>query len=330
MHRARGQNFRYLVRLREPNARRLVETRRIFGTLNTPVVVIVVLIVVAAIDGFLFFRDHSPRRRVLVVAAGDIADCGSKGDEATARLVEGIDDGATVLAVGDLAYQHGTAKEYAECYDPTWGRFKERTRPIPGNHDYGTKGAKAYFDYFGDAAGDPQKGYYSYDLGSWHLVALNSICKQIGGCGRGSAELEWLKRDLASNLARRCTLAYVHDPLFSAGRDANSLKVTHIYKALYAAGVDVVLSGDYHNYQRFEPQDPDGNADHERGIRQFVVGTGGRDHYAIESPIENLEVYNDDTYGVLKLTLEEGGYEWRFVPVEGETFTDSGSARCNP
>jgi acid phosphatase type 7 len=125
-------------------------------------------------------------------------------------------------------------------------------------------------------------------------------------------------------------LAYVHDPLFSARRDANSLKVTHIYKVLYAAGADVMLSGDYHNYQRFEPQDPDGNADYERGIRQFVVGTGGKNHYAIGSPIENLKVYNDNTYGVLKLSLKEGGYEWRFVPVEGETFTDSGSARCNP
>jgi hypothetical protein len=298
------------------------------GTLNRPVVVIVVVIVVVGVDGFLYFRDHSPRR-VVVVAAGDIADCSSKGDEATARLVEDI-DGATVLAVGDLAYQHGTAEEFAECYDPTWGQFKERTRPIPGNHDYGPKGASAYFEYFGDAAGDPQKGYYSYDLGSWHLVALNSVCQQIGGCGRGSAELEWLGRDLSTNSARRCTLVYVHDPLFSARRDANSLKVTHIYEVLYAAGVDVVLSGDYHNYQRFEPQDPEGNADYERGIRQFVVGTGGKNHYAIGSPIENLKVYNDNTYGVLKLTLKEGGYEWRFVPVEGESFTDSGRARCNP
>jgi hypothetical protein len=299
------------------------------GTLNTPVVVIVVLIVVVGVNGFLFFRYHSrgaPPAEV-VVAAGDIADCGSKGDEATARLVEDI-EGATVLTLGDNVYQHGTAEEFAECYDPTWGRFKERTRPIPGNHDYGPEGASAYFDYFGDAAGDPDKGYYSYDLGSWHLVALNSTCKQIGGCGEGSAQLEWLRRELAANPAK-CTLAYVHDPLFSAGRDANSSKVTHIYEVLYAAGADVVLSGDYHNYQRFEPQDPDGRADSERGIRQFVVGTGGKNHYAIESPVENLEVYNDNTFGVLKLSLKEGAYEWEFVPVEGETFTDSGSAQCH-
>jgi hypothetical protein len=290
--------------------------------------VIVVLIVIVAVGGFLFFSYLSPGAapQEVVVAVGDIADCRSEGDEATARLVEGIDAG-TILTLGDHAYQHGTAEQFAECYDPTWGQFKERTKPIPGNHDYGTKGASAYFEYFGDAAGDPQKGYYSYDLGSWHIVALNSVCKQIGGCGRNSAQLAWLKRDLAANPAR-CTLAYVHDPLFSASPEV-AHRVAYLWEALYAAGADVVLSGDDHNYQRFAPQNPDGRADYERGIRQFVVGTGGKNHYAIESPIENLEVYNDETFGVLKLSLKEGGYEWRFVPVEGKTFTDSGSARCH-
>ncbi len=305
--------------------------------LNRPVVVIVVLIIVVAVNGFVFIRYFSSQQRssaetpttpaAVVAAAGDIADCSSEGDEATAELLEGID--GTVLTLGDNVYQHGTAQNFAECYDPTWGRFKERTRPIPGNHDYVTQGASGYFEYFGDAAGDPQKGYYSYDLGAWHIVALNSNCNQIGGCGRGSAQLEWLRRDLANNPAW-CTLAYVHDPLFSASPEMTR-KVARIWKALYAAGADVVLSGDDHNYQRFAPQDPDGEADYERGIRQFVVGTGGKSNNAIESPIENLEVYdNDDTYGVLKLSLKEGGYEWRFVPLEGKTFTDSGSARCNP
>ncbi len=304
--------------------------------LNRPVVVIVVLIIVVAVNGFFFIRYFSSQQRssaetpttpaAVVAAAGDIADCSSEGDEATAELLEGID--GTVLTLGDNVYQDGSAENFAECYDPTWGRFKERTRPIPGNHDYVTEGASGYFEYFGDAAGDPQKGYYSYDLGSWHIVALNSNCNQIGGCGRGSAQLEWLRRDLANNPAW-CTLAYVHDPLFSAGPHGNSPEVTPIWKALYAAGADVVLSGDDHNYQRFAPQDPDGEADYERGIRQFVVGTGGKNHNAIESPIENLEVYNNDTYGVLKLNLEKGGYEWRFIPVEGKTFTDSESARCH-
>ena len=164
--------------------------------LNRPVVVIVVLIIVVAVNGF-FVRYYSSQQRssaetptmpaAVVAAAGDIADCSSEGDEATAELLEGID--GTVLTLGDNVYQDGSAENFAECYDPTWGKYKERTRPIPGNHDYGPEGTSAYFEYFGDAAGDPEKGYYSYDLKSWHIVALNSNCKQIGGCGRGSAQL---------------------------------------------------------------------------------------------------------------------------------------------
>jgi hypothetical protein len=303
--------------------------------LNRQVVVIVMLITVVAVSGFFFVRYSAQQRRsaevpttpeAVVAAAGDIAYCSSEGDEATAELLEDID--GTVLTLGDNAYPDGRTEDFDECYDPTWGKFKERTRPIPGNHDYETEGASAYFEYFGAAAGDPQKGYYSYELESWHIIALNSNCKQIGGCGMGSAQLEWLKRDLATNPAW-CTLAYVHDPLFSTGKHGSRPEVTRIWKVLYAAGADLVLSGNDHNYQRFAPQDPDGEADYERGIRQFVVGTGGKSHYAIESPIENLQVYNDDTFGVLKLTLEKSGYEWQFVPVEGKTFTDSGSASCH-
>jgi hypothetical protein len=305
------------------------------GTLNTPVVVIVVLIVVVGVNGLLFFGYHPSSETTngapptaLVVAAGAIAECGSGGDETTAELLEGTD--RTVLTLGDHVYQHGTAEEFAECYDPTWGRFKERTRPTPGNHDYGPEGASAYFDYFGDAAGDPQKGYYSYELGSWHLVALNSNCKQIGGCGEGSAQLEWLRRELAANPEKRCTLAYMHHSRYSPGAEhRTTAKLDPLWEALYEAGAEVVLSGDDRNYQRFAPLDPDGRADSERGIRQFVVGTGGSGHQAIESPIENLKVYNDDTYGVLQLSLKEGAYEWRFVPVKRKTFTDSGSARCH-
>jgi hypothetical protein len=295
---------------------------------------IVVLIVVVAVNGFLFFGYHPSSETTngappaaLVVAAGAIAECGSEGDVATAELLEGID--RTVLTLGDHVYPDGSAEGFADCYDPTWGQFKERTKPTPGNHDYYTEGASAYFDYFGDAAGDPQKGYYSYDLGSWHLVALNSNCRRIGGCGRGSAQREWLRRDLAANPAK-CTLAYMHHPRYSPGEAATRQRhLDPLWEALYEAGAEVVLSGDDRNYQRFEPQDPDGKADSERGMRQFVVGTGGSGHHAIESPIENLKVSNDDTYGVLKLSLKEGSYEWRFVPVQGKTFTDSGSARCH-
>jgi acid phosphatase type 7 len=262
----------------------------------------------------------------VIVAAGDIADCPSDGDEATARLVGGIE--GTVLTLGDNAYEDGTAQDFSECYEPTWGQFKERTRPAPGNHDYETEGASAYFDYFGDAAGQPGKGYYSYDLGRWHIVALNSNCEEVG-CAASSPQLWWLKADLAKN-PKTCTLAYFHYPLFSSGEYRPGIReVKPLWEALYAAEVDVVLNGHDHNYQRFAPQDPNGNTDPQRGIREFVVGTGGRSHYSILGPIANSEVYNDETYGVLKLTLRPESYEWRFIPVEGETFADFGSAGCH-
>jgi hypothetical protein len=263
-----------------------------------------------------------------IAAAGAIAACNTKGDEATARLLEGID--GTVLALGDNAYPDGSAEDFQECYDPSWGQFKDRTRPVPGNREYNTRGARAYFEYFGEAAGDPEKGYYSYNLGSWHVVALNSNCKHIGGCTRQSAQVQWLRDDLAANWDKHCTLAYIHDPLFSSGRRGKSPEVKSIWQVLYEAGADVVLSADDRNYERFAPQDPDGKADSERGIRQFVVGTGGgANHYPILDSTANSEVHNDDTYGVLKLTLRPEGYKWRFVPVEGAQFTDSGSARCH-
>src|ERR671913_1622137 len=263
----------------------------------------------------------------IIVAAGDIADCSSEGDEATAKLVGGI-DGATVLTLGDNAYPDGAAEDFRNCYEPTWGQFKERTRPTLGNHEYETEGARGYFEYFGEAAGDPDEGYYSYDLGAWHIVALNSNCG-VGGeirCGPGSAQTEWLKEDLAANAGKRqCTLAYMHHPRFSSGgKHGGTSTMEPLWEALYEAGAEVVLSGHEHNYERFAPQDPEGKADPERGIRQFVVGTGGAaENYPIGEPMENSEVYNDQTDGVLRLKLEEDGYEWEFVPVEGESFTDS-------
>jgi len=276
-------------------------------------------------------RPPGPPSGEVLVAAGDIADCAGEGDEATARLVGSI-DGARVLTLGDEAYPDGTAQDFRECYEPTWGQFKERTRPIPGNHEYETEGAWAYFDYFGDAAGDPDEGYYSYKLGSWHIVALNSNCGEGEiRCGPGSAQTEWLKEDLAANADEgRCTLAYMHHPHFSSGEEHGSTpKLEPLWEALYEAGADVVLSGHEHNYERFAPQDPEGRADPEGGIRGFVVGTGGKSHYPILDPIANSEIHNDESYGVLKLTLNPKSYEWRFVPVGGETFSDSGSARCH-
>ena len=264
----------------------------------------------------------------VIVAAGDIADCAKEGDEATARLVSSIED--TVLTLGDNAYPDGTAQDFEECYDPTWGQFKERTRPSPGNHEYHTEEASGYFDYFGKAARDPDKGYYSYDLGGWHFVALNSNCGEELRCGPGSPQGRWLEKDLAASDEEACTLAYFHHPLFTSGSYRPGIeRVERLWEILYAGGVDVVLNGHDHNYQRFAPQDPQGRADPEDGIREFVVGTGGRSNYQISQPIANTEVYNDDTFGVLELTLHPKSYDWKFVPVAGDTFTDSGVARCH-
>jgi hypothetical protein len=307
------------------------------GAGRTATVVIVAFVAVLIAVGCTSERTPSPEDAdpPVVVAAGNIARCGDAGDEATARVLTNIvlhNSGSTVLALGDNAYPQGTAENFEECYDPTWGRFKERTKPTPGNHEYYTEGAEGYFDYFGKAAGDPDEGYYSYDLGEWHLIALNSNCgEEEIRCGPGTAQVQWLKEDLAANDDKRCTLAYFHHPLFTSGKYRPGFpKVRPLWEALYEAGADVVLSAHDHNYQRFAPQDPEGRADPEQGIREFVVGTGGaEEYYAIGEPIANTEVYNDQTDGILKLTLHPKSYEWRFISVEDGTFTDSGSARCH-
>ena len=259
------------------------------------------------------------------VGAGDIASCASSGDEATAKLLDGIS--GTVFAAGDNAYVDGTAAEFTDCYNPSWGRHKARTYPAPGNHEYHTAGASGYFGYFGAAAGDPSKGYYSYNLGEWHIVSLNSMCENVGGCEATSPMVSWLEKDLAAN-PKACTLAYFHHPLFSSGEHGNQTKMRATWDALYAANADVVLSGHDHDYERFAPQTPSGAADTARGIREFVVGMGGGSHYGIVSIQPNSEVRNTDTYGVLKLTLHPTSYDWQFVPESGKTFTDSGSDQC--
>jgi acid phosphatase type 7 len=263
----------------------------------------------------------------VVAAAGDIADCASEEDDATAKLLGDIN--GTIITLGDNAYEDGTSEEFADCYGPTWGRFKDRTRPSSGNHDYQTAGAKGYFRYFGESAGERGEGYYSYDLGRWHLVALNSNCQDIGGCGVNSPQGRWLRHDLADNRSR-CTLAYFHHPLFSSGKYSPGIsEVKPLWEILYSAGADVVLNGHDHNYQRFAPQDPDGKADPGRGIREFVVGTGGKILYPIEDPLPNIQGYNDDSYGVLKLTLRPGGYDWQFLSALGSTFVDAGKYECH-
>jgi acid phosphatase type 7 len=304
-----------------------MEFWQMLGAGRSTTVFIVVLLTILLASGCGPLRPPGPPSGKVIVAVGDIASCSGTADEATARLVGGI-DGSTILTLGDEAYPEGTAKEFDKCYKPTWGRFEGRTLPVPGNHEYHTAKAKGYFGYFGKAAGASGKGYYSYDLGQWHIVALNSNCEEVG-CTASSPQLRWLEADLAKD-TKSCTLAYFHYPLYSSGKYRPGIhEVKPLWEALYAAEVDVVLNGHDHSYQRFAPQDPDGKADPQRGIREFVVGTGGRSHYPIRKPIANSEVYNDETYGVLKLTPHPESYEWRFIPVKGETFTDSGSARCH-
>lgn len=258
----------------------------------------------------------------VLLAAGDIANCGRNGDEQTAALLDTLP--GTVITLGDNAYQDGTLSEYQSCYEPTWGRHKARTRPAPGNHEYNTPNAAGYYAYFGAAAGDPAKGYYSYDAGEWHVIVVNdNIAYSVG-----SPQERWLREDLASH-PRECTLAYFHKPRFSSSARSSSYGAAAVWQALYDGGADVILSSHDHLYERFAPQRPDGTADPQRGIRQFTVGTGGSGLYELGTPLANSEVRNNTTYGVLKLTLHRGGYDWKFVPVSGQTFTDSGSDTCH-
>jgi ABC-type transport system involved in cytochrome c biogenesis ATPase subunit len=226
--------------------------------------------------------------------------------------------------------RRGSDEQFANCYGPTWGRFKDRTRPAPGNHEYHSDGASGYVRYFGAAAGEPKKGYYSYDLGEWHIIVLNSECADVEGCNAGSAQDLWLRQDLKAHPAA-CTLAYWHKPLFSSGAaHGDDPEVKPLWDALYAANADVVIGGHDHHYERFAPQDPSGNPDPQRGIREFVVGTGGKNsHRKLAGFERNSEVRQADTFGVLKLTLHPTSYDWEFVPEAGKTFTDSGSGTCH-
>ena len=255
------------------------------------------------------------------VGAGDISSCSRTQDEETAKLLDNIS--GTVFTLGDNVYPDGTASQFTDCYGPTWGRHKNRTKPVPGNHDYHVSGASGYYNYFGAAAGDPGKGYYSYNLGAWHVIALNSEITQSAG----SAQEQWLRADLAAN-PKTCTLAYWHKPRFSSGQHGNIAASQALWQALYDAGADVILNGHDHTYERFAPQNPSGQADSSRGIREFIVGTGGAGLYPFPTIQPNSQVRNNTTYGVLKLTLHATSYDWQFIPIAGQTFTDSGSANC--
>jgi hypothetical protein len=268
----------------------------------------------------------------VLVGAGDIAGCKDlAGAQATAKLLEKIP--GTVFAAGDLAYEDGSTANFKNCYDATWGKFKERTKPALGNHEYHEPTASAYFQYWGSQAGPAGKGYYSFELGKWHVIALNTNCdaKGLGGCGAGSPQESWLKEDLAAH-PDACIVAFGHHALFSSGffkKHAIHPELKQLWEDLYAAHADLILAGHEHSYERFAPQDPDGHLDPEHGIREIVVGTGGRSHDPLGFAIDNSEVRNASTYGVLRLKLNPSKYTWEFIPEQGKDFRDSGSGACH-
>jgi acid phosphatase type 7 len=257
---------------------------------------------------------------IVLVAAGDTASCENDNDELTAQLLDQIP--GTVLALGDNAYPSGTLEDYLNCYEPTWGRHKDRTKPIPGNHDYLTLDADGYFVYF-----DEIEPYYAYDLGNWRIYALNS---EIDVSPRGE-QLSWLRNDLAAHPSR-CTLAYWHQPRWSSGSHHDSQQNYEDYQALwqlfYETGAELVLSAHEHHYERFAEMNAEGKVT-SPGLRQIVVGTGGRSLYEFGRILPASQVRNGFTYGVLKLTLRTDGYDWEFIPVAGSNFTDRGSTNCH-
>lgn len=276
----------------------------------------------------------------VVVAAGDIAcdplDSVNKGgigstnwchQKFTGELLPGLHP-TVILTLGDNQYLDGNLRAFGQSFGTTWGRLKTLIHPSPGDHDYLTPGAAGYFEYFGAAAGNPSEGYYSFDVGAWHLISLNAACAAVGGCGIGSPQEQWLQADLAAHPSR-CTLAYFHFARFSSGILGSSSAGDAFWQDLYAAGADVVLSGHAHSYERFAPQTPKGAADPTRGLTEFVVGTGGRDHNAFLAPLPNSQMRDADTFGVLKLVLHPTSYDWEFVPEGGHTFTDAGTASCH-
>ena len=267
---------------------------------------------------------------VTILAVGDIAQCGARpatesAAATTAALVEQQGPGLPLLLLGDLVYDTGTMAEYQNCYQPTYGRFMARSYPAPGNHDYGVPNGQDYYRYFAERAGPDGRGYYSFDVGSWHVVSLNSNISMA----KGSPQEAWLRADLAANPNKKCTLAYWHHPRFSSssahGDDARS---ADIWQTLFEFKADLILVGHDHTYERFAPQDPQARPDPERGLRQFVVGTGGAGLYAFGPAKPNSEVRIASSFGVAKFVLGEGGYRWEFLPVAGGGFTDKGEARC--
>jgi len=266
---------------------------------------------------------------VTIVAAGDIGQCfgapaAASAAARTATLVRPQD--ALVLTLGDHAYENGTPTEFARCFDPTWGAFNSRIRPSPGNHDYNTPGAEGYYDYFGALAGSGRRGYYSFDYAGWHFISLNSLVD----VSANSEQYRWLQADLAASRDSLCTIAYWHYPTFNSGAAYGSVaQMRPFFDAIQAAGVEIVLSGHEHIYERFAPQRADGTLDTARGVRQFVVGTGGHELNALGPVLPNSEFRTNVHWGVLRLSLGQGSYGWEFVPVDGGAPVDSGTGTCH-
>jgi len=285
-----------------------------------------VFVLVAAACGSDFTSPSAPGGDdvAVLVGAGDIAVCGSAGAIATGRLLDS--QPGTVFVAGDIAYPDGSARQFCDCYEPAWGRHKDRTRPAPGNHEYGSAGAAPYFAYFGANAGPAGLGYYRYRTGAWLVFSLNSNTEG----GERSAQVEWLKRELAQQ-ASPCTVAYFHHPRFSSGSHGTLPPmgiVLDLWRELYAAGVDVAISAHEHLYERFAPQTADGALDQQFGIRQFTVGTGGA---PLTQPLRRLA--NSEavlsTFGVLRLTLEAQSYRWAFLSADGGATLDTGAGLCH-
>jgi hypothetical protein len=262
---------------------------------------------------------------VVFSGAGDITACGTSGASETAAILAQLP--GEIFTAGDNNNDHGLIEQYASCFTPTWGQFISRLHPSPGNHDYTYDEGAAYYQYFGPAAGEVGKGYYSFDEGAWHVVMLNAQCNYVG-CGEDSPQVQWLDADLSAH-PNRCTIAIWHQPRFSSGLSGSSGEYP-FWKVLYEHGAEIVVNGHDHDYERFAPQDPMGNPDPERGIREFVVGTGGAGQREFSQDIQpNSEARNTGLFGVLKLTLYSDRYDWEFIPVAGGDFSDSGSGECH-
>jgi alkaline phosphatase len=299
------------------------------------IVALVVLVVVAGVVAYGLLRPRNlstdgqldvpglpgaPDGSEVLLAVGDIGSCEGGADDAVAGLAAELPGEIAIL--GDIAYPDGTAADFARCFAPAWEPLRDRLRPVPGNHEYHTGDASAYFDWFGAAAGTRGEGWYSYELGDWHVVALNSNCAEVG-CETDSPQLDWLRQDLADHRAddpADCLLAYWHHPRWSSGRHGSIAVTDPLWQALREAGVDVVLGGHEHSYERLRVD----------GVRSFVVGTGGRSLYAFtRDELAGTEARHQGSHGLLWLALGDGSYEWEFLPLGATTFTDAGQGECS-